>query len=787
MSAVSVPELIRAMQAEDPKGRFHRKDLKPLLNLLAVMSLVSASPDTLPLSHVAMLPENASPLDSQVALWQELKQVNDLAEVRVQAMEVFANLPDEARDKFIEGYLAQKDAEELRAFLDAQLGDIDDTADEELSGFILAKREQLRATKVVEFFKFYESSEEPNQWKAIQHPFDSHLLVNAGPGAGKTAVLVGRIAHLIREQQIKPAEIVVLAFNRAVVFEIRKRIRELFTSLGYGSYVRRVRVSTFHSLAMRSLAETDDQVGRGRVEDLLADFAAKLSSDVRFREQLAGGCRCILVDEFQDVTEDVYAIVRNLHLGSGSRAGVMVIGDDDQDILRWQRKKNKEKSEFAESFFTRFRSDFAGDDAAYLELGVNFRSGKDIVELSQKMISASLDRNSQSSRLKQDQLRPRHMADDRSGIERLDWRGKSWNEALEHAVGNCRKLREASPGSLAVLCRSNAEVAEAHHRLAGEIPDLVVQGGANLRVADLRHVALWLDFLDQAMAVRDSVLLDALKTELLGAFREGTDIPETRSPMVSPLDLGSLWDLCCQEHAFPHLSTLARFIRDLQSDELERLLGARRGRSHAVVSTIHKVKGLEFDNVIVLPSSTSFSTKGNAQAGVQRDAAEEARLLYVAMTRAKTQLVYFMGDREYAWAKSPPKPYVGAQGTGLVLGGSMEDVGLGWAMEQGGFNRDADGCQEYIEKKVRVGDRITLGGMGAGENKSLMHQDASGEKRQVGFLSLKRDKGELNASLEVSAVVRFALKPADLAKESLADAVRQRGWGYAVLVSGQLR
>lgn len=163
MSAVSVPELIRAMQAEDPNGRFHQKDLKPLLNLLAVMSLVSASPDTLPLSHVVVLPENEPPLDSHAALWQELKQVNDLAEVRVQAMEVFANLPVDARDNFIEGYFAQKDAEGLRTFLDAQLGEIDDTGDEDLSGFILAKREQLRATEVVKFFKRYEVSEEPNQ------------------------------------------------------------------------------------------------------------------------------------------------------------------------------------------------------------------------------------------------------------------------------------------------------------------------------------------------------------------------------------------------------------------------------------------------------------------------------------------------------------------------------------------------------------------------------------------------------------------------------------------------
>lgn len=600
-------------------------------------------------------------------------------------------------------------------------------------------------------------------------------------------MLVGRIVHLIREQQIKPAEIVVLAFNRAVVFEIRKRIRELFTSLGFGSYVRRVRVSTFHSLAMRSLTMTGEPVDRGRTENLLGDFAGKLSSDARFREQVAGGCRCILVDEFQDVTEDVYAIVRNLYLGSGSRAGVMVIGDDDQDILRWQRKKNKEKNEFAERFFTNFRDDFSGEEpAAYLELGVNFRSGKDIVELSQKMISVSLERNGQSSRLKQDQLRPRNTANDRSGIERLDWKGKSWEEALEHVVGNCRKLREASPGSLAVLCRSNAEVAEAHHRLAGEIPDLLVQGAENLRVAVLRHVALWLDFLDQAMAGRDAVLTDALKAELLGAFREKGDIAETRLPTISSIDLDRLWDLCCQEHAFPHLSTLARFIRSLQSDEVERLLGAHRGGSHAVVSTIHKVKGLEFDNVIMLPSNTSFSTKGTAQDCVDRDAAEEARLLYVAMTRAKTHLVYFVGDREYAWAKSPPAVLGGTQRAGVVLGGSPGDVGLGWTIERNDFNnRDPDGCQDYIEKEVQVGDPIVLDGSGKGAFKEFMHRGQTGRLRQVGFLAKKHGAGTNVAALQVSAVIRYRMDNMNPLK--VPPTIIKRGWGYVVLVSGRLR
>lgn len=781
---VAVAELITAMQAEEPAGRFRKNDLSPLLHLLAATSLVSARPEMLPMSLVVVWHETAPRLAMTNPLWQELKQVNDLAEMRAQAMEVFANLPAEVRDGFIEGYFAQKDAEGLKAFLDGQLGEVDEAGEAQASGFIARKREQLRATKAIEFFRFYEESEEPNQWQVMRHPYDRHLLVNAGPGAGKTSVLVGRIAHLIREQQIKPAEIVVLAFNRAVVFEIRKRVRELFASLGYGSYVRRVRVSTFHSLAMRSLADAGVGDVRSRSERLLADFADRLATDERFRDGVAGGCRCILVDEFQDLTEDVYRIIHQLYLGSGARAGVMAIGDDDQDILRWQRRNNKEAHEFSEHFFGRFRTDFA-EGLTCLELCVNFRSGRAIVERSQDMISRSLERNVHSSRLKESQLRPRPTDADRESVERLDWRGRPWFDALDRVAEECIRQREHSPGSLAILCRSNAEVAAAHHRLASVIPGLAVQGNENLRVAELRHVALWAQYLEHELLSRDSVLTDALKSELFGAFRRQTDVPELRSPGSSSVRLDDLWNLHCQEQAYARVSTLVRFIEGLQTDELGRLLGSRHDAKQAVVSTIHKVKGLEFDRVIVLPSVKKFGRKGAPTAELARDAAEEARLLYVAMTRAKTHLTYFAGDREYAWARTPPQFSEGSQGDGRVLIGSPKDVGLGWSMERSSFNQDPEGLQDYIEREVQVGDAIELGGLGAGKNKGFMHRGRTGRSRQVGFLAMKHGAGTRDAALEVSAVIRCRLN--DLDPAIVPPSIIRRGWGYVVLVAGRLR
>jgi len=782
-TAVSLRALVNTTRKNATGKKFQESELKKALRLLSSLKLVSMSADLLPMSYVLSLDKLDESLDDKQELWDEMEGVNRMAELRNNAMEIFANIPTEAQSGFIEGYFAQSDAAGLETYLITQLGNVDDGDDVILNKFITEKLEQLRATEVVKFFDRYKHSEEPNQWRAICHPFDQHLLVNAGPGAGKTAVLVGRVVHLIREQHIQPSEIIVLAFNRAVVFEIKKRVRELFRTLGYAAYVRRLRVSTFHSLAIRSLAQVDG--GREKMpdrEDVLSHFAKRLESDTQFRNQVAGGCKSILVDEFQDVTSDIYQIIRGLHQGSGNRAGVMVIGDDDQDILRWQRRDGS----FSERYFTQFVGAYGGEKLQQMLLEVNFRSGVEIVEKSQSLVTGIFDNNQASSRLKPSKLRSRSDPV-HSEVVRKDWRGSNLSQALDYMIQQFKVTGRAGVGSLAVLCRQNSEVAQAHRALSLAIPDLVAQGAVNYGVAELRHVGLWLEYLEREAQRQNRLIADDLKRELIQQFNALTDIPEARRAQDGDVSLLDLWELCLTEQSYAHISDLIRFIKDLQLDELGRLLGGRGDRPRSVVSTIHKVKGLEFDRVFVLPSDMGFGTRAISQTALSMDAAEEARLLYVAMTRAKSQLTYFVGDREYGWATA--RAFRGQQVDGQILAGSHDEVALGWSMGTTNFNPDPETCQSYIEKYVRVGDSISLDGRGAGAGKSLMHRLDGRRAFQVGFLASAVGAGGPYASLKVSAVVRF--KPGEPWPGDppvvLAPSVQRRGWGYVVLVAGQLR
>ena len=70
-------------------------------------------------------------------------------------------------------------------------------------------------------------------------------LVLAGAGTGKTAVITGKIAHLVRNQGVPSESILALAFNRKAALEIRERLPE---------DLKGTHVSTFHSFALRVVA-----------------------------------------------------------------------------------------------------------------------------------------------------------------------------------------------------------------------------------------------------------------------------------------------------------------------------------------------------------------------------------------------------------------------------------------------------------------------------------------------------------------------------------------------------
>ncbi|GAB3701338.1 DNA helicase PcrA [Corynebacterium nasicanis] len=87
------------------------------------------------------------------------------------------------------------------------------------------------------------------QKAAVEHS-GSPLLIVAGAGSGKTAVLTRRIAHLMRERGVAPWEILAITFTNKAAAEMRERVTGLV-----GPVAERMWVSTFHSVCVRILRQ----------------------------------------------------------------------------------------------------------------------------------------------------------------------------------------------------------------------------------------------------------------------------------------------------------------------------------------------------------------------------------------------------------------------------------------------------------------------------------------------------------------------------------------------------
>ncbi len=87
----------------------------------------------------------------------------------------------------------------------------------------------------------------PQQREAVLHA-GSPLLIVAGAGSGKTAVLTRRIAHLLGHRGVPPGQVLAITFTNKAAAEMRERVASLI-----GPRAKLMWVSTFHSTCVRIL------------------------------------------------------------------------------------------------------------------------------------------------------------------------------------------------------------------------------------------------------------------------------------------------------------------------------------------------------------------------------------------------------------------------------------------------------------------------------------------------------------------------------------------------------
>jgi ATP-dependent DNA helicase RecQ len=216
-----------------------------------------------------------------------------------------------------------------------------------------------------------------------------NVLVLAGPGSGKTRVLVHRIAYLIRVRRENPHGILALAYNRHAAVQIRRRLGELI-----GDDARGVSVMTLHGLAMRLVgASLIDHNANGDFFKQIIDQAVNLLKGTDLppeeadqqRDRLLAGFRWILVDEYQDIAPEQYELISALagrtRADDNGRINLFAVGDDDQNIYAFNGASVE--------FIRRFESDYAARPAYLVS---NYRSSAHIIAAANLMIAPAARR-----------------------------------------------------------------------------------------------------------------------------------------------------------------------------------------------------------------------------------------------------------------------------------------------------------------------------------------------------------------------------------------------------------
>lgn len=592
-----------------------------------------------------------------------------------------------------------------------------------------------------------------NQAQAVAH-IDGPCMVLAGPGSGKTRIISQRIVSMVLDHDIPPTRILAISFTKASSLEMKKR------TLAYGRDDRLNKVSfgTFHSSFFRILRRyagvsledllldqdrfklarsilkylkisnyNDDDVldllneislvknelvdyrdydsqsfeqeifqkayrlyedekkrhGKIDFDDMLIQAYDLLNNDPAILSIVRQVFKYILIDEFQDINRVQFELIR---LIAGQENNLFVVGDEDQSIYGFRGARPDFMLEFDQYF----------PSARHILLDTNYRSSKDIVDLSLGLIKKNKKRHPKDLKaFSKDPARISYIYP-----KDTDDEARLVADQIFDRVGS---QKGADYGDFAVIYRTNRQARAfvdafmdkripfilkdapktiydhwvsldiiAYLRIAMEIGS----GGDWARVINkpfryiskksLAKAEASMDFLD--CLLNDEDIKDFQKKNLEDLYIDlnyvrGLSPQYGISYIRTTLDYDRyILDYCHErriksqqiveildelEAAAGPYRTILDFFKHIDQvrEEVKKNADKTAGSSLAtsadkgvVLTTMHSSKGLEFDNVYIVGVNEGIVPYQLGDDS-KLDIEEERRLLYVAITRAKRLLV----------------------------------------------------------------------------------------------------------------------------------------------------
>lgn len=410
---------------------------------------------------------------------------------------------------------------------------------------------------------------------------ESHcLVVAAGPGSGKTRILVHKLASLLLLEDVKHEQMLMLTFSRAAATEFKQRLMALI-----GNAAHFVDIKTFHSYSFDILGRIGNLESSGNV---VAE-AAKMIVEGQVESNKIRKT-VLVIDEAQDMDADAASLVCAL-MQENKDMRVIAVGDDDQNIYAFRGSNSKYMQELA-----------CKEGARRIEMTDNYRSDQRIVAVANAFVQKI------GGRLKQTPIAS--MSPQQGHVCIIHYAvGLLYEPLVSHLVSHRKK------GSTCVLTQNNQEATFIVNLLQRRgINAKLIQSLDGFRFYNLAEVRYFLKQLhtEQRNPIIPNECWQRAKEKTFARYSGSMSLPYLK--------------VCIKQFEELHRdkkyqTDLFEFLYESSVEDFCDTTGA-----DVIVSTIHRAKGREFDHVIMLA------------AGINHVSDELYRCLYVGMTRAKQSL-----------------------------------------------------------------------------------------------------------------------------------------------------
>lgn len=488
----------------------------------------------------------------------------------------------------------------------------------------------------------------PAQLKIINESEAKYMVVAAGPGSGKTRVLVHKLASLLLMEDVKHEQLLMVTFSRAAATEFKKRLLKLI-----GNAANFIEIKTFHSYCFDLLGKV------GSIEK--SDAILKTTIDkIRKKEVEASRITktVLVIDEAQDMNEDEFGLIKTL-MEQNEEMRVIAVGDDDQNIYEFRGSSSK----YLEAFISIKK-------AVKYELIENYRSKSNLVAFTNEFVKRIGHR-----------LKEAPIVAVQSGLGKIKLVHYSSVHLMVPLVSDL--LMSELKGSTCVLTKTNHEALQITGLLLRNgMRAKLIQTNDAFNLTNLAEVRYFLSMvkLDEDVVVISDDVWENAKRQVFDRFQRSSQL-EICANLIR--------DFEATNPKRKYKSDLDVFIRESKLEDFF----SRDGET-IFVSTIHKAKGKEFDNVFLMLASFNPGTD------------EAKRQLYVAMTRAKENLTIHLNtdfldnisvanlERRYDNEMySPPKE--------LVMQLTFKDLWLDYFIRR-----------QYQVNQLMSGDDLTIGEKG---------------------------------------------------------------------------